>query len=307
VVVERRQTRLVPLVQVAELSTIVAAHGAAARRMASPLQSSRSVDAAREAFDHYSDALDAMLLQPLRLPEAAELVIVPTGELHGVLWSACGELRERPFTLAPSAAAWNARRPPRDRGSIGLIAAPGVEAADEEISAIAAFYADPRILRSSAATVLATCQFLESCGTVHLAGHGSFRRDNPLFSHIQLVDGPLNVFDIEMLRAVPSLVIIAACDAAASSIAGGDDLIGTAAALLRIGVRGVVAPLISVSDTATRDLMVDFHAELASGISPERALAAARAGAHVRATPADVATASAFHYYGTSEHTVDAG
>ena len=43
---------------------------------------------------------------PLRLPAGVPLVVVPTGELHGLPWSALPSLAGRPTTVAPSTALW---------------------------------------------------------------------------------------------------------------------------------------------------------------------------------------------------------
>ena len=40
-------------------------------------------------------------------------------------------------------------------------------------------------------------------GVAHLAAHGRFRADNPLFSSIDLADGPLTVYDLESLEEAP--------------------------------------------------------------------------------------------------------
>lgn len=47
----------------------------------------------------------------------------------------------------------------------------------------------------------------------HLACHGTFRADNPLFSHLQLADGPLTVADLSALRQAPGLLMLSSCDA----------------------------------------------------------------------------------------------
>ena len=70
---------------------------------------------------------------------------------------------------------------------------------------------------------------------VHLAAHGSFRADSPLFSSVLLADGPLTVYDLERLRRAPAVVVLSACEAAVAAVHDGDELLGTAAALLGAG------------------------------------------------------------------------
>jgi CHAT domain-containing protein len=111
---------------------------------------------------------------------------------------------------------------------------------------------------------------------VHIATHGEFRADNPLFSYLQLVDGPLTVYDLSALRRPPPLLVLSACDTGLSAVHPGDELQGLSAALLGLGTRSVVASLGPVDDGATRKLMLDFHKRLQTGVGAATALAAAQ-------------------------------
>lgn len=53
--------------------------------------------------------------------------------------------------------------------------------------------------------------------------HALFRADNPLFSALQLADGPLTVYDLERLRAAPRDMILSACDDGVSAVRPGDE------------------------------------------------------------------------------------
>ena len=64
------------------------------------------LDAARASFDVAADELDALVLAPLELDAAAGLVLVPTGALHLVPWSALATTAGRPVTITPSATRW---------------------------------------------------------------------------------------------------------------------------------------------------------------------------------------------------------
>ena len=110
----------------------------------------------------------------------------------------------------------------------------------------------------------------------HLAAHGELRADNPLFSSLRLADGPLTVHDLDALASAPGVVVLGACDTAASVVGAGDELLGLAAALLRLGSRSLVAPLVPVPDEETRPLLELLHAELAAGRDCAEALAAVR-------------------------------
>jgi CHAT domain-containing protein len=254
--------------------------------------------AAEKALDATASRLDDLLLRPLRLPPQAPVVIVPTGQLHGLPWSALPSLAERPTTIAPSAALWlgkceggpawgpalYAAEPtslpaPAPRGpSIVLVAGPQLAGADDEVHQIAALYPNCLVLSGAEASAAAVMAALGDTDVVHLAAHGRFRADSPLFSSVLLADGPLTVYDLERIQGAPATVILAACDAAVSDVRAGDELLGTAAALIGLGVRRVVAPVMPVPDGATTDFMVALHRRLLTGDRLSAALATARAG-----------------------------
>ncbi len=99
----------------------------------------------------------------------------------------------------------------------------------------------------------------------------------PLFSSLRLADGPLTVYDLERLRTPPDVLVLSACDGARNGVTGGDELVGLAATLIRMGARTLVAPLVPISDRASLPLSVDLHRQLARGASGPDALAWARA------------------------------
>ena len=143
------------------------------------------------------------------------------------------------------------------------------------------------MLTGSAATVEATLAALDGARVAHIACHGRFRSDNPLFSALELADGPLTALDIQGLRRAPDVLVLSACDVALSERHPGDELLGLSAALLAAGTRTIVASVVPVPDAATRRLMLAFHTHLRAGASPAAALAAAQAG--LRGTKAALA------------------
>ncbi len=96
-----------------------------------------------------------------------------------------------------------------------------------------------------------------------------------MFSSLELVDGPLTVYDLESVGSAPRIVVLPACNAGMAAVSVGDELIGTASALLGIGVGHVVAPVTIVNDVATVEVMRSFHRHLRDG-DPARALARTR-------------------------------
>ncbi len=162
-------------------------------------------------------------------------------------------------------------------GRTVLVAGPRLAEADAEITAIGALRPGAERLGGADATVDAVREAIAGASLAHLACHGQFRADNPLFSSLELYDGALSVFELERLGRSPEQIILSACDAGLSAVHPGDELLGLAAALLRLGTTGIVASVLPVPDGATRRLMEALHAELAAGAPLAPALAAARA------------------------------
>ncbi|MGH3979759.1 MAG: CHAT domain-containing protein, partial [Pseudonocardiaceae bacterium] len=220
-------------------------------------------------------ALDASLLRPLAGRTGDRpLVLVPTGALQSVPWAALPSCAGRPVTLAPSAALWHTAQRPNGVGPVLAAAGPDLPGAQAEVETIARIYNGASISLSGAdATVEAVGAALRGASVAHLATHGRIRGDNPLFSSLLLADGPLTVYDLERLDAVPHTVVLAACDAGRSVVRAGDEPLGLSAAFLGLGTRQLVAAVVPIPDGAAVELMTDFHRLLANGMSAAEALA----------------------------------
>jgi hypothetical protein len=251
------------------------------RRLVLRHGTSASLAAAGAAVDYGLRCLDQALLGPLAdLLGDRPLVLAPTGALHALPWPMLAGCQGRPLSVVPSATLWwRAARRPAPTGTVLLVAGPAPEQAAGEVADIGAGLPAARLLtgtRARAADVLAG---LDGVGTGHLASHGEFRADNPLFSHLMLADGPLTVYDLSALHRPPALLVLSACDSGLSAVHPGDELVGLCAALLGLGTRTIVASTGPVRDEATRGLMVDFYRRLGEGAEPAAALAAAQLAA----------------------------
>ncbi len=231
-----------------------------------------------------AQAIDEQLLAPLTHDlDGRELIIVPTGALHDLPWSTLPSLRGRPVVVSPSAAAWWAlQRPRRRRRKIVLVAGPRLRHAHAEIAALANLYRDPAALTGRDATATAVLSALDGATVAHLACHGQFRSDNPLFSALELADGPLSAYELQQLRRAPELIVLSACDLAVSDTHPGDELLGFAAALLDMGARTIIASVMPVPDAQAKRLMLGLHRRLIAGASPAAALADAQAALSAR-------------------------
>jgi CHAT domain-containing protein len=118
------------------------------------------------------------------------------------------------------------------------------------------------------------------------------RGDSPLFSALEMADGPLTVHDLERLRNAPYRVVLSACESGVLAPVGAEELLGLTAALFSIGTAGLVSSVGEVNDAATADLMVGLHDALARGLDPATALCEVRQRASD--DPVAAGTAAAF-------------
>jgi tetratricopeptide (TPR) repeat protein len=222
--------------------------------------------------------LDALLLAPVRAALGdVPVVLVPTGRLQSLPWSILPTFAGRPVTVAPSATSWHQARTRtyEATGSVAVVAGPQLPGARSEAESVAAIYGTAPIVDGSA-TADATASALTNADLAHLAMHGRLSPDNPLFSSLQLADGPLMVYDLEQMPRVPPTVVLAACDSGRHVVYAGDELLGLAATFLAKGAQQLVASVVPVPDAATAPLMVELHKRLASGLAPAAALAQAQ-------------------------------
>ena len=301
VVVTGRRSRLRSLGDLGEVLVEKDFLTAALRRLARG--NGRGRPRSADDVAHAAARLDERLIGPLDLAAGEAVVLVPTGALHSVPWPALPGLADRSLTVSPSARLWSTPRPSRatTMDGVALVAGPDLPGAVDEIGHLATIYTGATSLAAAAATTDAVLTQWQAATLVHLAAHGDFRADSPLFSSLRLADGPLTVYDIERAGAGPSTVVLSACDAARAGVQPGDELMGAGAALLSLGVRSVVAPVLPVSDQATTPMMVDFHRALSAGAPPADALAAAARAARRRGGAGDLAAACSFICLGADE------
>ena len=223
--------------------------------------------------------LEANLLgESVRLLRGGPLVVVPTGRLHAVPWGLMPSLRERATTVAPSASAWlrarRATQPPEHR--VVLVGGPRLITGDAEVRDLATRYPDAVVLAHGDASVERVMAAMDGAWLVHIAAHGTFRADSPLFSAIELDDGPLTVYDLERLRQAPYRVVLSSCNSGVGVAVGADELLGLVSALISLGSAGVVASVVPVNDPATVPLMLALHDHLRGGSGLAEALTLAR-------------------------------
>ena len=254
--------------------------GRMARRYGSPAVQ----QAAHAAFEYARGELDDSLVRPMAKQLGDRpLVLVPTGSLHALAWPVLPSLTGRRVTVSPSARSWltaSTGQADAAHGTFGeqvvLAHGPRLPHAEAEIGELARRYPLAKPLIGADATARAVAEALDGAQLAHIAAHGRFRSDNPLFSSLELADGPLTVYDLEGMRHAPTMLVLSACDTALSGIRPGDELMGLASAVFALGTRTLIASVAPVDDEQTRALMNVFHTALGDGLSPTDALVSAQ-------------------------------
>jgi CHAT domain-containing protein len=202
------------------------------------------------------------------------LVLVPTGPLQWLPWSLLPSCRGRAVSVVPSATLWHrAAAVAAPLRGVVAVAGPDLPHAPAEARAVAALHEGAELLEGPQASADAVKDALARNDVAHVAAHGAFRGDNPLFSCLRLADGPLTVYELESLPSVPRVVILAACDSAQSAAVTGDELLGVATTFLTLGSSALVASVVSLPDGPSVPIMTDVHRRLRSGLSVAAALA----------------------------------
>ncbi|WP_203787311.1 CHAT domain-containing protein [Paractinoplanes rishiriensis] len=202
------------------------------------------------------------------------LVLVVPAALHAVPWHLLPCLERKPVALAPSVTWWyHAEKAADDDGGVIAVSGPHLAEADREAAAVAGHYPQATLLTGASATTSAVLAAISTARVAHLACHGVVRHDNPLWSALELSDGPLYAYDLERLPRTPPLVVLSGCHTGVG-VRAGDALLGLATALLVHGTRRLVAAVCALPDTPrTAAMMAALHARVAAGASPASALA----------------------------------
>ncbi|HEX8139877.1 MAG TPA: CHAT domain-containing tetratricopeptide repeat protein [Pyrinomonadaceae bacterium] len=256
-------------------------HGAQALRKYLP-------ELALRARRHLETLYD-LLLRPIeeRLG-GRRLAVVPHRALHYVPFHALHDgkgyvIERREVSYAPSAIVLTHCL---DRSEHQFDSALLLGVADEqtprirdEIGLLAPLFSESVSLLDEAATIRALREHAGGADVLHLACHGQFRPENPLFSSLRLADGWLTVGDAYSLALRRcGLVTLSACETGVSAVAPGDELTGLARGFFSAGAPSLLLSLWTVDDEATARLMARFYERLRAGARPSTALRQAQLG-----------------------------
>jgi CHAT domain-containing protein len=231
----------------------------------------RFEDPLLRATQSHLESLYNELIAPLRqYCPGKHLIIVPHGPLHFLPFHALrtgDDYLCDAFTIsyAPSASVFFAcQEKSASANTSSLVFGIPDERAPQilqEAQSVAALLPHSSLHTGSEATSSALREKGPHTGLLHIATHGVYRQDNPMFSGIRLGDGYLNLFDLYQMRLNANLVALSGCATGMNFVAAGDELLGLQRGLFYAGASTLLLSLWDVHDQSTSELMQLFYRE----------------------------------------------
>jgi CHAT domain-containing protein len=215
------------------------------------------------------------LVAPLR-PRllASRLVIVPHGVLHYLPFHALfdGEkylIDSFTISYAPSAAifALCQQKPSAASGPPLILGVPDAQAPQilDEVQSVAKIMPESELLLGAEANEQSLREKGLHSRLIHIATHGSFRQDNPMFSGIRLGINYFSLYDLYQLKIEADLVTLSGCATGMNVVTAGDELLGLIRGLLYAGARSLLLTLWDVHDRSTAEFMTSFYRRFQDG------------------------------------------
>jgi tetratricopeptide (TPR) repeat protein len=205
------------------------------------------------------------------LLKGRHLIVVPHGSLHYLPFHALFDGNEYlidRFTVsyAPSAGIYalccERRATSAERSLILGIPDANTPWILPEVQQVASVVPAPHLLIGADANLESLRRLGKSSRMIHIATHGSFRSDNPMFSAVRLGDSSLSLYDLYSLQLPVELLTLSGCATGLNVVAAGDELIGLTRGLLYAGARSLLLTLWDVHDRTTADFMSSFYTHL---------------------------------------------
>jgi CHAT domain-containing protein len=232
----------------------------------------RFESALRQATLRHLQELYEDLLAPIEpVLKCQHLVFVPHGALHYIPFHALHSgsefvIDKTTVSYSPSASLYALRRGRRANSSLHALVM-GVHDdktpwIPQEVKAVAAAVPNSILLLGDRSSENALRTLGPDSRLIHIATHGFFRADNPMFSWVRLGDSYLSLYDLYNLRLPVDLVTLSGCATGLNVVAAGDELLGLARGLLYAGAQSLLLSLWDVHDRSTADFMSSFYLHL---------------------------------------------
>lgn len=228
-----------------------------------------------EATQSHLRDLYQELLAPLQpLLNGRHLIIVPHSILHYVPFHALYDGHEHlidSFTIsyAPSASllAMPLGEKTHRSGPMVILGLPDERAPHigDEVRSLAELFPSAELFLGPDSTLAHLQERGPFARYLHIATHGDFRPDNPLFSSVRLADSRLTVYDLYQLKLPAELIALSGCATGLNLVSEGDELTGLERGLFAAGAESLLLSLWDVHDKSTAEFMQLFYRNLAEG------------------------------------------
>jgi CHAT domain-containing protein len=222
-----------------------------------------------QATQGHLEALYKELLAPLQGKfNAKHLVFVPHGALHFLPFHALRDVDRylcdtHTVSYAPSATVFALcqEKTGQDLRNSLVMGVPDERAPEigAEVKSIASLLPYPELFVGGEATVEVLRKRGATSNLLHIATHGSYRQDNPMFSSIRMGNGYLNLYDLYEMRLPSRLVTLSGCATGMNFVSAGDELLGLQRGLFCAGASSLLLSLWDVHDQSTAKLMETFY------------------------------------------------
>ena len=229
----------------------------------------RFMEPLRKTTEGHLEGLYSELIAPIQpLLSGRHLVIVPHGPLHFLPFHALHHAGEYlcdsyEISYAPSATifALCQEKTASTKSASLVLGVPDQRAPEilQEVESVATILPDSKLLLDAEASSAALRERGGEAGVLHIATHGVYRQDNPMFSGIRLGDGYLNLYDLYQMRLPARLVTLSGCATGMNVVAAGDELLGLQRGLFCAGATTLLLSLWDVHDKSTAELMSHFY------------------------------------------------
>jgi len=235
-----------------------------------------------QAINDCLHGLYVELLAPIRSSlQSSHLIFVPHGPLHHLPFHALFDgdqylLDDFTISYAPSASIYTFchSRPANTSGPAWIfgIPDPGIPAVEAEVSAVAEILPEANLVVGAGATTSLLVEKGAQSRFLHIATHGYFRADQPMFSGIRLADSCLSLYDLYQLRLPVELATLSGCSTGLNIVSAGDEILGLARGLICAGAQAALLSLWDVHDQSTAEFMKMVYERMSNSLNKAQAV-----------------------------------